>query len=130
MFDQAINAIEFYRNESCGKCVPCRIGSQKLAAHWATTCATEDPGLSVWNEEVLPLDQRPGRGDDDVVDLRPGVVPRAGALADGNSKFSPMTCCPTRRRRSSVRGQGGQLPRRPARLAHVRRAMHRRPRPP
>jgi NADH:ubiquinone oxidoreductase subunit F (NADH-binding) len=30
MFDQALNATEFYRNESCGKCVPCRIGSEKL----------------------------------------------------------------------------------------------------
>ena len=26
----ALNAVRFYRNESCGKCVPCRIGSQKL----------------------------------------------------------------------------------------------------
>ena len=30
MMDQALNATEFYRNESCGKCVPCRIGCQKL----------------------------------------------------------------------------------------------------
>jgi NADH:ubiquinone oxidoreductase subunit F (NADH-binding)/NADH:ubiquinone oxidoreductase subunit E len=30
MFDQALNASEFFRNESCGKCVPCRMGSQKL----------------------------------------------------------------------------------------------------
>jgi NADH:ubiquinone oxidoreductase subunit F (NADH-binding)/NADH:ubiquinone oxidoreductase subunit E len=27
---QAVNFTEFFRNESCGKCVPCRIGSQKL----------------------------------------------------------------------------------------------------
>jgi NADH:ubiquinone oxidoreductase subunit F (NADH-binding)/NADH:ubiquinone oxidoreductase subunit E len=27
---QAVNFTEFYRNESCGKCVPCRLGSQKL----------------------------------------------------------------------------------------------------
>ena len=27
----ATNFTEFFRNESCGKCVPCRIGSQKLA---------------------------------------------------------------------------------------------------
>ncbi|HET6574311.1 MAG TPA: NAD(P)H-dependent oxidoreductase subunit E [Fimbriiglobus sp.] len=27
----AANATEFFRNESCGKCVPCRTGSQKLA---------------------------------------------------------------------------------------------------
>jgi NADH:ubiquinone oxidoreductase subunit F (NADH-binding)/NADH:ubiquinone oxidoreductase subunit E len=30
MLDQALNATRFFRNESCGKCVPCRIGSQKL----------------------------------------------------------------------------------------------------
>jgi NADH:ubiquinone oxidoreductase subunit F (NADH-binding)/NADH:ubiquinone oxidoreductase subunit E len=28
--DLATNFTEFFRNESCGKCVPCRIGSQKL----------------------------------------------------------------------------------------------------
>lgn len=26
----ALNLTEFFRNESCGKCVPCRLGSQKL----------------------------------------------------------------------------------------------------
>jgi NADH:ubiquinone oxidoreductase subunit F (NADH-binding) len=30
MLDMALNATRFYRNESCGKCVPCRIGSQKM----------------------------------------------------------------------------------------------------
>ncbi|MBV8383577.1 MAG: SLBB domain-containing protein, partial [Planctomycetaceae bacterium] len=30
MLDQAKNAAEFFRNESCGKCVPCRLGSQKM----------------------------------------------------------------------------------------------------
>jgi NADH:ubiquinone oxidoreductase subunit F (NADH-binding)/NADH:ubiquinone oxidoreductase subunit E len=30
MLDMALNAVTFYRNESCGKCVPCRVGSQKL----------------------------------------------------------------------------------------------------
>jgi len=30
MVDQAMNAVQFFRNESCGKCVPCRIGTQKL----------------------------------------------------------------------------------------------------
>ena len=28
--EHAVNYTRFYRNESCGKCVPCRIGSQKL----------------------------------------------------------------------------------------------------
>ena len=30
MLDMALNTTEFFRNESCGKCVPCRVGSQKL----------------------------------------------------------------------------------------------------
>lgn len=30
MVEQALNCVSFYRNESCGKCVPCRTGSQKL----------------------------------------------------------------------------------------------------
>ncbi|CAN5684995.1 NADH-quinone oxidoreductase subunit NuoF [soil metagenome] len=30
MVEMALNTTEFYRNESCGKCVPCRLGSQKL----------------------------------------------------------------------------------------------------
>jgi NADH:ubiquinone oxidoreductase subunit F (NADH-binding)/NADH:ubiquinone oxidoreductase subunit E len=30
LFDLALNATRFFRNESCGKCVPCRVGSQKL----------------------------------------------------------------------------------------------------
>jgi formate dehydrogenase beta subunit len=30
MLDMALNSTRFFRNESCGKCVPCRVGSQKL----------------------------------------------------------------------------------------------------
>jgi NADH:ubiquinone oxidoreductase subunit F (NADH-binding)/NADH:ubiquinone oxidoreductase subunit E len=30
MLEHALNFTEFFRNESCGKCVPCRLGSQKL----------------------------------------------------------------------------------------------------
>ena len=30
MLDMALTAVRFYRNESCGKCVPCRLGSQKM----------------------------------------------------------------------------------------------------
>lgn len=30
ILDMALNAVRFYRNESCGKCVPCRVGSQKM----------------------------------------------------------------------------------------------------
>jgi NADH:ubiquinone oxidoreductase subunit F (NADH-binding) len=30
MLDCALNVVRFFRNESCGKCVPCRAGSQQL----------------------------------------------------------------------------------------------------
>jgi NADH:ubiquinone oxidoreductase subunit F (NADH-binding) len=30
MLDMAMNAVRFFRNESCGKCVPCRVGTQKM----------------------------------------------------------------------------------------------------
>jgi len=30
MLDMALNVTRFFRNESCGKCVPCRVGSQKF----------------------------------------------------------------------------------------------------
>lgn len=30
MLDMALNAVRFFRNESCGKCVPCRVGTEKL----------------------------------------------------------------------------------------------------
>jgi len=44
MLDMALNAVRFYRNESCGKCVPCRIGSQKmtdLLARWTQGSVSE-----------------------------------------------------------------------------------------
>lgn len=30
MLDMALNCVRFFRNESCGKCVPCRVGTQKM----------------------------------------------------------------------------------------------------
>lgn len=30
LLEMAVNATQFFRNETCGKCVPCRVGSQKL----------------------------------------------------------------------------------------------------
>jgi NADH:ubiquinone oxidoreductase subunit F (NADH-binding) len=44
MLDMALNAVRFYRNESCGKCVPCRVGSQKmvdLLARWTQGALSE-----------------------------------------------------------------------------------------
>jgi NADH:ubiquinone oxidoreductase subunit F (NADH-binding) len=44
MLDMALNATQFFRNESCGKCVPCRVGSQKLVD--LLTCWTQGQGSS------------------------------------------------------------------------------------
>ena len=44
VLDMTLNAIVFFRNESCGKCVPCRVGSQKLVdilTGWTRGRATE-----------------------------------------------------------------------------------------
>ena len=30
MIDAAMNVVRFFRNESCGKCVPCRVGTEKV----------------------------------------------------------------------------------------------------
>jgi len=30
ILDLALNAVRFFRNESCGKCVPCRAGCEKI----------------------------------------------------------------------------------------------------
>ena len=49
MLDMALNSVEFFRNESCGKCVPCRMGTQKLVD--ILTSWTQGKGTA----EELPL---------------------------------------------------------------------------
>jgi NADH:ubiquinone oxidoreductase subunit F (NADH-binding)/NADH:ubiquinone oxidoreductase subunit E len=54
MADQAVNSLEFYRNESCGKCVPCRVGSQKYAALGAHLLKG-NISAERWKNELIPL---------------------------------------------------------------------------
>jgi NADH:ubiquinone oxidoreductase subunit F (NADH-binding)/NADH:ubiquinone oxidoreductase subunit E len=42
MIDAAINFTRFFRNESCGKCVPCRVGSKQLVHLIRTVRGFED----------------------------------------------------------------------------------------
>jgi len=60
MADQAVNAIEFFRNESCGKCVPCRIGSQKFASLGANLVRGKIDEER-WKTELLPLMKEMGK---------------------------------------------------------------------
>src|SRR5205814_9987424 len=47
----ATNVVRFFRNESCGKCVPCRLGSQKAAELLDDVQAGRSPRTSL---AVLP----------------------------------------------------------------------------
>jgi len=54
MAEQAVNSVEFFRNESCGKCVPCRLGSQKLASLGSHLLSGKVQAAK-WKNEILPL---------------------------------------------------------------------------
>ena len=54
MVEEAVNAMEFYRNESCGKCVPCRLGSQKMAS-LGTHLLNGKIDAERWKSELLPM---------------------------------------------------------------------------
>jgi NADH:ubiquinone oxidoreductase subunit F (NADH-binding) len=60
MADQAVNAVEFFRNESCGKCVPCRLGSQKFASLGAHLLGGKI-GADRWKDELMPLMKEMGK---------------------------------------------------------------------
>jgi formate dehydrogenase beta subunit len=50
----ATNVLRFFRNESCGKCVPCRVGSHK--AHEMLTAALADGGIEAIEPEIEQLE--------------------------------------------------------------------------
>ena len=54
MLEEAVKSAEFFRNESCGKCVPCRTGSQKLAS-LGTHLLGGSVAAARWKEELVPL---------------------------------------------------------------------------
>ena len=51
MVDVAHNAMEFFAEESCGKCFPCRIGTQRLTERLHQSTLPE----SQWREEVQDI---------------------------------------------------------------------------
>ena len=60
MAEQALNSMEFFRNESCGKCVPCRMGSQKLVSLGAQLIDGKI-GAARWKDELSPLVKELGK---------------------------------------------------------------------
>jgi NADH:ubiquinone oxidoreductase subunit F (NADH-binding)/NADH:ubiquinone oxidoreductase subunit E len=60
MAEQAVNSVEFFRNESCGKCVPCRLGSQKLAS-LGSHLLDGKISATAWKDEIMPLIKEMGK---------------------------------------------------------------------
>jgi len=60
MAEQALNSLEFYRNESCGKCVPCRLGAQKMVS-LSSNLLEGQINSERWEKELLPLIAEMGR---------------------------------------------------------------------
>lgn len=60
MVEEAVNSLEFFRNESCGKCVPCRTGSQKLAS-LGTHLLGGQISADRWKGEIVPLIKEMGK---------------------------------------------------------------------
>ncbi len=54
MLLEAVKSLEFFRNESCGKCVPCRSGSQKFASLGSHILAGRVEAER-WRDELAPL---------------------------------------------------------------------------
>jgi len=51
-------AMEFFAHESCGKCFPCRIGTQRLTERLAGTAGPAGAdGLGAWLDEVADLNK-------------------------------------------------------------------------
>ena len=53
MLAVARQAMEFFAHESCGKCFPCRIGTQRLSERLAGTAGPRDP--AAWKAEVREI---------------------------------------------------------------------------
>jgi NADH:ubiquinone oxidoreductase subunit F (NADH-binding) len=55
IIEVAHNAMEFFAEESCGKCFPCRIGTQRLTERLAGQAGPND--LKKWIDEVNDISQ-------------------------------------------------------------------------
>jgi NADH:ubiquinone oxidoreductase subunit F (NADH-binding) len=55
MVEVARQAMSFFAHESCGKCFPCRIGTQRLTERLAGEAGPSDP--EAWRQEVHDIGQ-------------------------------------------------------------------------
>jgi NADH:ubiquinone oxidoreductase subunit F (NADH-binding) len=53
MVEVSRQAMSFFAHESCGKCLPCRVGTKRLAERLAGTAGAKE--LAPWIDEVVDL---------------------------------------------------------------------------
>ena len=82
MLEHAVNFTEFYRNESCGKCVPCRLGSQKLVEIGTDLLKRSADGT---------LTKMTGKGPDGRE--RPGLLQQASLISDMSLAMVMTSIC-------------------------------------
>ncbi len=82
MLEHALNHTEFYRNESCGKCVPCRLGSQKLVEIGTDLLHRAASG-------TLTKQNKPGPNGKDM----PGLVQQASLISDMSLAMVMTSIC-------------------------------------
>lgn len=82
MLDHALNHTEFYRNESCGKCVPCRLGSQKLVEIGTDL-------LQRVNNGTLSKRNKPGPNGQE----QPGLLQQASLISDMSLAMVMTSIC-------------------------------------
>lgn len=82
MLEHALNYTEFFRNESCGKCVPCRLGSQKLVEIGTDLLKRSAEGS---------LTKQTGPGPDGRD--RPGLVQQAALISDMSLAMVMTSIC-------------------------------------
>jgi formate dehydrogenase beta subunit len=104
MLDMALNAVKFFRNESCGKCVPCRMGSQKMVdilTNWTHGKGTSaDMALIEELTEALKMTSICGLGQFAHVPLTSVLIHfREEVEAHIRDKRCPEGVCPMREER-------------------------------
>ena len=122
MVDVARFFLEFVQEESCGKCVPCRVGTKRMLEILERICAGKGEEADV--ERLIQL----GEMDQGVVAVRPGSDgPEPGVVHD--PPFRPRVCRahsrPALPRRACVRRWCTRLARVPVRPTWIFRATSR-----
>ena len=77
--DAALNVMQFFADESCGQCTPCRVGTEKATRLLDRTALGPGAARGALPGDGRRLDLRPGPGGAEPDPLRDQVFPAGGA---------------------------------------------------